>query len=425
MAVRKYKMLNSASGDVISYSVESNSTLETRIYQAFGNIATIEAMIRNSTIFPRYRVHLLNPDESIKREIPPYDILSGGSYKENYQSGQRRSVSITLRNEDGKYTPSANSEFWIGRKFLLEIGTQTPSDPNTVLWFKKGVYVLGNMSPSQDSEKKTISYSLEDKFSIFEGAQGTIPDSYNIPVGTPIEEIIEDILLYNNGDGNPLDPRPMIYHSSFKGRVTQQTIAESSGQTWSSILLKLAEMLSAEIFYNTEGQLVVIPLIEVMQDGDKPVLFQYFKDQGDFQDSSLSLDVNEVVNRVIVIGANVNGGTVRAEAVNDDPRSPLCYQRIGYRTASPINDSGITSQVLAQERADYELRKQIILKTSLSNSVYFNPLLEVNNLITVTDDYYDFKQERFLLDSISFNMDYNGLMSISSININNLPFTTN
>ena len=182
MAVRKYKMLNSASGDVISYSVESNSTLETRIYQAFGNIATIEAMIRNSTIFPRYRVHLLNPDESIKREIPPYDILSGGSYKENYQSGQRRSVSITLRNEDGKYTPSANSEFWIGRKFLLEIGMQTPSDPNTVLWFKKGVYVLGNMSPSQDSEKKTISYSLEDKFSIFEGAQGTIPDSYNIPV---------------------------------------------------------------------------------------------------------------------------------------------------------------------------------------------------------------------------------------------------
>ena len=122
------------------------------------------------------------------------------------------------------------------------------------------------------------------------------------------------------------------------------------------------------------------------------------------------------------MGASNETGTHIAEAVNDDSQSPLCYQRIGYRIASPINDSNITNDMLAQERADYELRQVLIAKSSLNSTVFFNPLLTVNNLVTYTDDFFSLKRERLILQSVSFSLDYSGTMSISASNIKNLPF---
>lgn len=424
-SVQRMRTPYSASGDILSYTATSSAQDAVYTWQNYPSVARVENLLETYTICPRFRIFLLNPDETVKMQIPNEDIILGGSYNENYQSGQRRSLSFTLLNEEGEYTPGINS-LWLGSKFSLEIGMEVPDSAlGETLWFSKGIFVLSNASPSRTAESKTVSVELSDKFNIFEGKGGIIPTSYEVPVGTLIEDVITDILNYNNGDGYPLDPKPMIYHSSFKGKTTPQTISESAGSSWGSVLLKLAEFLSAEIFYNSEGQLTFVPKVEVTQDGDKPVLYNFVDAEGDFINNSLSFSMSDVVNRVVVIGANVNGGTCQAIAVNDDPSSPLCYQRIGYRTGDIINDSNITSEVLAQERADYELRKQLILKTSMSNSIYFNPLLSVNNLITVTDGEMGLERERFLLQSISFSLDYSGLMSISSTNINNLPFTTN
>ena len=424
MGVQRLRTPYSASGDILSYTATSSAKDAAYQWQNYPSVARVENLLNSYTVYPRFRIFRLNPDETVKEEVPPEDIQLGGSYSENYQSGQRRTLSFTLINEDKKYTPGINS-IWLGAKFSLEIGMAVPDSAlDEVLWFSKGVYVLTNASPSRDPDNKTVSVELADKFNIFEGKSGVIPYSYEIPVGSVIEDIFEDILNYNNGDGYPLDPKPLIYHSSFKGKVTQQTISEQAGATWGSVMLKLAEQLSAEIFYNSEGNLTVVPKSEVTNDGDKPVLYNFVDTNGDFTNNSLSFSMSDVVNRIIVIGANVNGGTCQAVAVNDDPASPLCYQRIGYRTGDVVNDSNITSDILAQERADYELRKQLILKTTMSNTVYFNPLLSVNNLITVSDTEFDLKRERFLLQSLSFSLDYSGTMSISSTNIKNLPFTT-
>ena len=59
---------------------------------------------------PRFRLFVLNPDETINYEIPQEDIvINSGNFTENYQSGQRKSVNINLINIDGKYTPSINT----------------------------------------------------------------------------------------------------------------------------------------------------------------------------------------------------------------------------------------------------------------------------------------------------------------------------
>lgn len=196
---------------------------------------------------------------------------------------------------------------------------------NGILWFKKGVYVVTKADPSRTTSEKRVSVECSDKFQIFEGKQGTLQETVEIPVDSVIEDVINDILRTSAGDGYPLDCRPILYHSSFKGKKTPCTISGSSGSNWGEILKQLAEVLSAEIFYNAEGRLTLVPIVEVTSDGDKPVIFDFVDVDGDFQNDNFSMDMSSFVNKVVVIGSNVNGHTVMAEAVNDDPASPLCY----------------------------------------------------------------------------------------------------
>ena len=151
------------------------------------------------------------------------------------------------------------------------------------------------------------------------------------------------------------------------------------------------------------------------------MLFEY---EDDIESLDLDFDITSIVNKVVVVGSTDNGNYVRAEAVNSNPASPLCYQRIGYRLGQIITDTNIKSDYLAQDRADYELRQNLILKSSCSMNARFNPLLMVNNLITITNDYYGLNQARFLIQGISFSLDFSGTMSLTISNVENFSFLT-
>lgn len=406
---------NVGSGDLLVYYVEGEEGVVSRLTVPIGQI---KRAINAPIIRPRFRLQWLTSDEVPFDVIPSQDIISGGSYSENYESGQRRTVSLTLFNGSGKYTPSING-LWLGAKFKFEMGLNL--DSGETVWFPKGVYYLTNISANHGVEEKTVEIELGDKYSFLESKAASLEGTYTIPVDSVIENVIKEILSIDKGNGEMIDPIPIVYHESFKGKTVQASITEEAGSTYGSIINELATMLSAEVFYDVEGHLNFVPITEASDDYNKPLLYDLYEQQGDFGSNNLSFDMDEVINRVIVIGDNVNNEICDATAVNDDPSSPLCYQRIGYRT-SIVNDSNITSSILAQERADYELRELLILKTTASNTIRFNPLLSVNNLISVTDNFFDFHQERFLIQSISCSIDYSGAMSISTTNTRNLPF---
>lgn len=407
-----YKTRDVASGDILSYySANSLDNI---------TIPLIKQEISNIVTKPRFRFNILNEDETVKEEIPQEDIILGGSYSENYQSGQRRNISLSLFNNTGKYNPSING-IWSGTKFSFDMGLEL-SNGNTI-WFPKGVYVVNSANPSHTATDKTLSLELGDKFSILEGADGTLETSYTIPVGMGIDEVINNILKFNRGNGSFLDTKPIIYNEKFKDMKTQATITKEAGDNFGAIILDLATQLNAEVFYDTNGNLNFVPINDVTNDSDKPIIYSFFAENGDIASNNMSFDLSSVINRIIVVGGSSNSETYRAVSVNDNPASPLCYQRIGYKTASPINDTNITSKRLAQERADYELRQKLILKSSVSSEIRYNPLLMVNNLINITDEFFELKNESFLLQSISCPIDYSGSMSITTSNIKNIPFT--
>ena len=81
-----------ASGDTLPVSVTQSNTYS--IHDL--DITHLISWINNNYVFPRWRIYVLFSDESINYEIPADDIQTGGSFSENYQDGQRRSLSFSL-----------------------------------------------------------------------------------------------------------------------------------------------------------------------------------------------------------------------------------------------------------------------------------------------------------------------------------------
>lgn len=403
-----------SSGDTVSIMTDSQGLFS--VYNF--NISYLINILKNNYAYPRWRIYVLFSDEKINYEIPNEDIKIGGSFSENYQDGQRRSLTFSLYNESGKYSPNINM-FWGDTRLRLDMGVELIS--GEIIWFQAGIFIVSSAQDSVSTSEKMVQITAKDKFSLFEEKTGTLENTYEIPEGTEVEEVFKTILLTDMGDGNPFDSKPIIYHSSFKGKKTQATISKSAGESYGSILLELATQLSAEIFYNSQGCLTLIPTSETALDVDKPLLYDFVDENGDLSGLDFSFDMGSIINRIVVIGSSVKGQVVSAIAVNDDAGSPLCYQRIGYRTGNIINDSNITTEYLAQERARYELRKQLIIRSSTSINVLFNPLLSVNNLVAITSEHFNLSHERFLIQSISCPLDYSGTVSVTISNIKNLP----
>ena len=403
-------------GDVLEY----DSELPPGMFGAYSS-KDVAFALRRPTIAPRWRLYLLHHDDTVRSEIPPEDVVLGGSYSENYQNGQRRSVSFTLFNESGAYTPGVNG-MWMNTRARLDMGIGMPD--GGVAWIHMGVFVLTSTELTHSSDRDVVSVSMSDKWALFSGASGTLQSTYEIPVNQEIGPIIEGILMSDTEAGIPLDSQPPRIHPSLDHKKTQSTISKDVGSTYADLLLELATQLSAEMFYDSTGRLVVIPLDEVSLDSGKASDWDFLEDEGEFDSLGFSFSAQDIYNRVIVIGSTASGQYHRAEASNNDAASPTSVGRIGVRTAPIINDSNITTDYLAEERAQYELRKILLLRSSVSVNAPLNPFVAVNGIITFTSPRLGLRRERFVVQSRSFSLDYSGTMSITASSVWNLPFLT-
>ena len=185
-----------------------------------------------------HRICILNPDDSIRYQIPFEDIPKDGiSYNEVLQDGQRKTLSVKLINKDGKYTPSTNSQkgyysmfyendqdyskenkyhsqyvlnknysynaVWGSIRMSYDIGLKI--NETDYIWFKKGVFRVSSITDSYTNNIKEVNISLKDKFSIFEGNTGKLITPVEIPTGSDCKMLIKDMLNEDFGDGYSYD----------------------------------------------------------------------------------------------------------------------------------------------------------------------------------------------------------------------------
>lgn len=380
----------------------------------------LRRVLRFPVIEPRYRLSILTPDDIVDYVIPMKDIVQSSiQYTENYQNGQRRNLSVQFINDSKRYTPSRNG-IWINTKFFFEVGLNIMGN---IIWFPKGVYILGNVDLVREDSEKTVTYQLQDKYAMYEGKAGTLEVAYEVEVGASIEDALKSVQNFVLGNGYILDYKEIILDPSLVGSTTQSTIRVEEGGNLGEIIDALATQMSAEYYYNTVGNLCFFPINETVNDDVKPIIWTFQKLDRDLQSLNLSYANEDIINIVKVVGDNIDSGIYSALVSNTNPISPICVQQVGRRMAPTYKEPNVWSDELAKDLANYYLRKHSFVAVNFTVNTSFNPLLVVNNICEVEDEFLNMTREKLLITSVSFSGE-NGQMSIQMCNTSSLPTDT-
>ena len=149
-------------------------------------------------------------------------------------NGIRRSLTLTVFDEDGKYSPSVNSGFWYGRKFSLWEGVQVGSD---VYWQQQGVYY----STKAEEYKGAVNVTAVDKFGALNGETNTgrCPLAFTTDISDGdiyIADLIRQLLGINIGN-LPIDPITPIIDPVFESTKLYADIYKLWTSSFTNIII--------------------------------------------------------------------------------------------------------------------------------------------------------------------------------------------
>lgn len=376
-----------------------------------------------------FKVELLDHYEQSHGEITA-DVSDDEYYSINInkQQGLRRTCSLTMIDVEKKYLPNINHGFWFNKKFKLYIGVKDGED---IYWFSQGVFVCSNAT----ANRYQVTINGVDKFGFLDGTLNVhmLSETYKVDAGTTIGELIRSVLMLEMGNGLPIDPIIPLIDYEFESVQTINEIVLDPGQYLGEILTQIASMLGADIYYNTNGRLVV----ERIFNDDFPFYYIYrgaYWHFSDIHENYIEPSVNyemDGCNYIMVATDNTEGEVYSYTAENNNPQSPICISVVGYRKdkdtpISYIPMGSTIEQTDAEEKCRQYAEYLLMQKTCPTLAVSFlspmMPHLNVGEIITITDDYFDYNYTPFLIQSMTFNSIDN--MTLSVVNLQWLPSYT-
>ena len=441
--------------------------------------------LKQSIIYPVFKVELMDFAENVIGEITQ-DISKedSGSISINFQQGVRRSCSLTLINVNenlslrkGKYLLNENG-LWVNTKFKLYTGIKIKRFENLppveldyaiqkilfeeeddliydnlgnqlllkengekieedIYWFSQGVFLLTDPNVLRDMSKQTITLNGIDKFGIF-GSETNFSSTeavYKIEANSNVREVVKSILNFDKGNSFKLDvkepyldPQTKVLVSNELGEVPlpQATlpfeINKSPETYFSDILIELANVFACDIYYDTEGRLHLEKGNEKIDMEDFNSLWDYSDKEPEYFSPQLNYDFKSVFNVVKVVGDNPSSTNLfEVTLKNEDPSSPTRVALLGEKILY-IESSFCYNLQRTKDFANYMLKKKTMVPLTFSFQSSFIPHLDVNKIITITDDYYKFSQQRFVIQSLTIPLTTKSLMDINCTNTSLIPY---
>jgi len=365
------------------------------------------AYITESVREPIYKIELLRlEDESVYQTIADDVVNNSGNLTISYNQGVRRTVNFNLININKQHISMINN-LQIGSKFALHLGYRINDED---YYRPKGVFVFDDPTLISNLSERSIQISGTDKFSILNGQNGGILEAtYKADVGDNFADIIRSLLSLEIVN----DPKDPIIDPSFESLTIPYTITHDPGSTVANIIFELCFAISANVYYNANGNLVIEPIIPDEQKGS---VYDFSLEEYNYLGSSKKYLLSEIYNATLVIGENTQTTTpIIYEANNNDPTDNNSIPNLGRKKIKIITQytEGITSEELAKQRAEWEL-KNIIGKLSAVD-INTIPLyhLEEDQAITLTDEYIDSNREKFIILNINLPIGTSGEASLS------------
>lgn len=378
------------------------------------------------------KMEILSHYEGAIGEITSDLSSTDGSITINKEQGCRRSCSLSIIDRSGKYLTQKDSPFWYNRKFKIFIGLQV--DEN-IYWFPQGVFV----TKSANSNGRRLNVEGVDKYGFLDGTlnarmclveyQASVTNSKK---GTNIATLIKDTLMLDLGNNIPLDPVEPIIDPIFYNVTLYDDIVVDEGGYLGEIFDKIAEMYGANIYYDVNGRL----RMERVFNYNLPSWYRHLSPQFELSETEITeTDINytynyDGVNIITVTTDNTSGEIYSYTVKNENPQSPVNINAIGYKGLDggtyyiPLGDTSEESgEEKCRQQAEYMLLQHTCMSTGISYNLPITPHLNVDNTVRVSNDYYNFDKQLFIVNSITMPLSATE-MSIEATNLQWLPFDT-
>lgn len=391
--------------------------------------------VQSATLYPVIKVELLDQFENAYAEISEEITDNSGSIQSTLQQGVRNTVSFSIFDPAGKFIPNANNKlFWVRRKFKLYVGLateqkaiqlngQTTGISGDIFWFSKGIYIITDINAQKDSSgNQTISFTGVDKYGAFtnDTGYGEMIGTFSFDIGMSISYVIKNVLKQDIGNGQMLDPLEPIIDPDLQEYKLQLAFSKGPGSYIGDLLNDLATTLHADIYYDMDGHLNVKKSLNFDEYKNVQNQWDFTEGSAEYISAQINYQLKNIANYIYVVGDNPLRGQIPvAIAENNDARSPLSVAKIG-RKSRYIEKSTIYSQQEAEDYAQYILKTACLLGNQISFTCTLIPSLELDNTFSLTDSYYQYDRQEFIITAITYPIGV-GTMSISGSNIKELP----
>ena len=212
------------------------------------------------------------------------------------------------------------------------------------------------------------------------------------------------------------------------------SIKKQMGGTYEEILLEIAKILGAEIYYDKTGRLIVSPTQDSsgnLKDIDKEVAWDFTVGDSILYDiPSETYDFENVYNQEELKGAITDVGSYTVSVQNNDISSPTSVGRIGTKVITYDDGAIYNPEVfveklkiskekaveycegLLRDYAKYLLKKHTIVQSRISLKTFPLAHLDVGKVISVTKD--DGTKKKYLITSIDMPLNPVEPMSIEA-----------
>lgn len=373
-------------------------------------------------------------------------IAIDGNVTMDGKSVYRRSGNLKMAfKREYNILPSPSSKIWFGNKCSIKIGLKDYYDNMT--WFNLGDFAMDEVELNINSAEKTLSCSLKDSMSFFDGTLGgklshkTVIEADSVTINEAIKTIIGSLTRYS------------MENIGFNGStaLVPYTIEKEPDSSIYELIKELLDLyMGFDFYFNEKGYLIV----EKIKDRSTDPIIEYFDGQDkDFRLSTVTkMDFKNVRNSMYVWGRQLDTGekikwvyknkysrkTVTAmSAILDKEIGDICYveenntcyywnsewSALGFKVTPIFNIENIgekigvvsKDQLYTVEQAQLNAEYELLNYSNFAETVNFDcvPLyhLKPNHKIRLNID--DNINGDYLIDSVSIPLNISNPMSIT------------
>lgn len=332
---------------------------------------------KSSSTFQFYiKLQIMNRQYEVIDEFE--NIVTNGRVTVDNSRASVRSFDLAATNVKGALTWGSNKLIWLDKYFKIYYGVKVNG---VVEWIPQGVFPISApiaTSESSGTLKNEVAFSGSDKMAFL----GKCSDAVVAQKGGDIATTIKSILS-NNG----IEDRFNLDDTSGQTTIPYD-ISWAADTSYSKIISDLAGIITWEVYYDVDGYLRLHAPIDPTT---TPPFFSFDASSANFNlwaGSQRQMDDSNLANAIVVYGGSAQTNLVNYTLQDTSASSPTSIQNIGKRVYVHNNgnpDPLITTQALAQARAEYEYKKRLQIVEKLNFKMFPIPFMDMDDVYEITD----------------------------------------